>query len=270
MTGWRLLDSGPGNGFVNMAIDEALLLQAVEQPGVPTLRFFAWSPPALSLGYPQKASREIDISQCQRSGIDIVRRPTGGRAVLHEHEITYSLIVSQPAVFFPEDLLGSYKLISQALIRGLSFLGVHATLEPPRRSKPLQALSTSCFLTLSSYEIAVGGRKLVGSAQRRFRGALLQQGSLLLQLDIPKFFALLRLSEAERQEGIKLAQERMTSLEEVTGQIFTYTEVQTALLEGFRRELGVEFIPGKLTVAEESLCAKLLQEKYLTPTWNLQ
>jgi lipoate-protein ligase A len=254
-----------------MATDEALLLYAAEKGGVPTLRFFTWSPPALSLGYAQNAFLEIDIAQCQRSGIDIVRRPTGGRAVLHDQEVTYSLIVAQPTSFFPDDLLGSYKVISQAIIRGLSFLNVHAVLEPPRRTISSHPhLAVSCFLTLSSYEIAVDGRKLVGSAQRRFRGALLQQGSLLLQLDIPKFFALLQLSsEVERQEGIKLAQKRMTSLAEVTGKLYAPSTVQAALLEGFRAELGIEFIAGKLTLAEESFRQRLLKEKYQTPEWNL-
>ncbi|RMF91492.1 MAG: lipoate--protein ligase family protein [Nitrospinota bacterium] len=199
----------------------------------------------------------------------MVRRPTGGRAVLHEQEVTYSLIVPQPETLFPPDILGSYRLISQALIRGLSFLGVEATLEPPRR-QGTSSHSPSCFHTLSSYEIAVGGRKLIGSAQRRLRGGLLQQGSLLLQLDIPRLFSLLRFpDQARREEGIRQAYTRMTSLAEVTGRLYPHDTVQAALVKGFQAELGIEFQDGELTPEERQLRDRLLQEKYRTVEWNL-
>ena len=136
---WRLLDCGPADGFTNMAIDEAILEVHAAEGGLCTLRFYTWSPPALSLGYGQPIESDIDLTQCQALGIDVVRRPTGGRAVLHEHEVTYSVVISADDPRVSSGVLAAYLTISQALIRGLSYLGISAELLPLRRGIPLSS-----------------------------------------------------------------------------------------------------------------------------------
>src|SRR5262245_22115967 len=146
---WRLLDTGPADGFTNMAIDEAILEMHASNGGLPTLRFYTWSPPALSLGYGQPIGLDIDLTQCTALGIDVVRRPTGGRAVLHDHEITYSLVLNGDDPRVSSGVLAAYLTISQAMIRGLSYLGITAELLPLRRKVPLPSDKASlvCFAT---------------------------------------------------------------------------------------------------------------------------
>ena len=134
---WRLLDTGPADGFTNMAVDEALLEVFALRVALTTVRFYSWSPPALSLGYAQSIEREIDVKQCTSLGIDVVRRPTGGRAVLHDHEVTYSVVISGDDPRVSSGVLAAYLTISQAMIRGLSYLGISAELLPLRRGVPL-------------------------------------------------------------------------------------------------------------------------------------
>src|SRR5262249_4942138 len=120
---WRLLDTGPADGFTNMAVDEAVLELFAAQPAPTTVRFYSWSPPPLSLGYAQSIACDIDLPKCTCLGIDVVRRPTGGRAVLHDHEVTYSVVISADDPRASSGVLAAYLTISQAMIRGLSYLG---------------------------------------------------------------------------------------------------------------------------------------------------
>src|SRR5919109_1444342 len=154
---WRLLDTGPADGFTNMAIDEAILELHAAERGPSTLRFYTWSPPALSLGYGQPLDSNLDLALCQSLGIDVVRRPTGGLAVLHDHEVTYSVVMSADDPRATTGVLASYLTIGQALIRGLAYLGIGAELLPLRRGnlRPSESTSAICFAKPSSYEVAV-------------------------------------------------------------------------------------------------------------------
>ncbi len=174
-----LTDRPDKDGFFNMALDE-LLAQEVEAGRLEAfVRLYGWNPPAISLGRNQRED-EVDAAACRRDGIDIVRRPTGGRAVFHRDELTYSLAAGTSHPLFGGSARDAYRAIGRGLCRGLKNLGIEAELvkasAPPQRT----GASPSCFAASGRYELAVGGRKIVGSAQRRYASSFLQQGSVLL------------------------------------------------------------------------------------------
>jgi len=192
---WRLIiEERPRTGAENMAIDEALMLVHAEGKSAPALRFYRWDPPAVSLGYFQDPRTEVDREACRQAGVDIVRRPTGGRAVLHEHETTYSVVVSSDLL--PGSVVETYRRLAAGLVAGLRSLGYEAELAP-ERATPGGADSPdgACFEVPSSYEIVVGGRKVVGSAQVRRRGVILQHGSILKRLQPERLARVLGLGE---------------------------------------------------------------------------
>ena len=163
---WTFLDTGKRSGAYNMAYDEALARELAQRPGTPTLRFFEWQPWAISLGHHQKTS-DLDEGRCKADGIDIVHRPTGGRAIFHAEELTYSVVMAAGR----KSILQVYNDISRALIRGLALYGVDAALQKvqPNFSEEYRSPSSvPCFSSSARYEIEWEGRKLVGSAQRRF------------------------------------------------------------------------------------------------------
>jgi len=168
---WRLLDSGPNFGAYNMAVDEELLARAQAGETTPTLRLYTWNPPAVSIGRFQKIGTAVDVEACRRRGIDIVRRITGGRAVLHHQELTYSIIARTDDPLFPTNVHGTYKIIAAGLLQGLRDLGIPA--EMVSRSSRHAVLvkkdskDPACFSSPSWYEILVRNRKIIGSAQRR-------------------------------------------------------------------------------------------------------
>src|SRR6202023_2378063 len=199
-TAWRLLLDPPASGAWNMAVDEVLLDGVANGSGPPTVRFYEWAPPCLSLGYFQ-AFEVVDLDGCRRLGVDVVRRPTGGRAILHDRELTYS--VALPASLLGHDggVLPSYYRLSLALQDGLRRLGVPATLAPQSAASGPPEHGPVCFDRPSAHEILLHGRKLVGSAQMRRGGGILQHGSILVEPRIDKLTACLRLPEGP--EGIE-------------------------------------------------------------------
>jgi lipoyl(octanoyl) transferase len=269
---WRLLDTGPADGFTNMAIDEAILDKYAAEGGLPTLRFYTWSPPTLSLGYGQPIESDINLTQCQALGIDVVRRPTGGRAVLHDHELTYSVVIRADDPRVTSGVLAAYLTISQALIRGLSYLGIAAELLPLRRGAvlPSDDASPVCFATPSSYEVAVGGRKIIGSAQRRARGVIMQHGSIPISHDLDKMRAVFSSSpRGSRSAHRELEyQAHMTSLQEAGGCVYHYAEVVAALTRGIAEAWEVDLLPSQLTAAERQLSAHLCATKYRSEAWT--
>jgi lipoate-protein ligase A len=269
---WRLLDTGPADGFTNMAIDEAILEVHAAEGGLSTLRFYTWSPPALSLGYGQPLTSDIDVTQCQSLGIDVVRRPTGGRAVLHDHEVTYSLVISADDPRVTSGILAVYLTISQALIRGLSYLGITAELLPLRRGVPLPSdrASAVCFATPSSYEVAVAGRKIIGSAQRRAHDVVMQHGSIPLSWNLERMRAVFgRSSLGSRSvQGQTEYRLQMTSLQEAGGRAYDYVEVVAALTRGIAETWEVNLLPSQLTAAERQLSARLCTTKYRSEAWT--
>jgi lipoate-protein ligase A len=257
---------------MNMAIDEAIFESYDAARSLPTLRFYTWSPAALSLGYSQPIASAIDLARCHTLGLDVVRRPTGGRAVLHDHEVTYSLVINADHPTVNAGVLAAYLTVSRALIRGLALLGVAAELLPLRggAALPSDPDSPVCFATPSSYEVAVAGRKVVGSAQRRARGVVMQHGSIPISWNRDKLRAVFpqssRVGRSARDEADRALP--MTSLQEAGGRRYDYTEVVSALMLGIAETWQVELIPEPLTPAECHYSAVLCATKYSSESWT--
>ncbi len=262
-TRWRLLVTEPLDGATNMALDEALLQARVQDIAPPTLRFFSWDPPTVSLGYGQRLDPAINVEACRQFGVGLVRRPTGGSAIYHdtlEREVTYSVVARAGDFDGSGDLLETYRWIGEGLTAGLRRLGVPAEMVPVKPSDP-SAMPVFCFARTGSYEVEVTGKKLVGSAQRRQSGAFLQHGSVLLGADVARLRLLFP------QEGDPLS--GMTTLEKMLGRHPTFGEVVEALAAGLRETHGFDLSPGGLTRDEEALMERLIREKYDTDAWNL-
>lgn len=259
---WRFLRSGSLPGPLNMALDEVLTFSCARGKGAPVLRFYTWDRPTVSVGYAQVLEREVDLEACRRLGFAVVRRPTGGRAVLHQHELTYGVV-------FPTGLLGpggvreDYRRISRGLVLGLRHLGVAASLS--RGSVGRGPASSVCFLGTSRFEITVAGRKLVGSAQRRFRDAVLQHGSLLLDLDRTAWEAAL---PALRHPAAKDWPSRVTTLTALLGACPALPRVVEALREGFAEALGQPLAEAHPSRAEARAAAGLASGRYGRPDWT--
>ncbi len=236
MSVWRFLDSGPASGVENMAADEGLLREAASPGALPVLRFYTWSPPAVSLGRFQHKEQAVNADACRRRGFDIVRRITGGRAVLHGDELTYSVIARIDNDLFPNDVLGTYKVIAAGLLAGLRELGIAAEMVSRSGRHAEMVKSTprepACFSSPSWYEILVKGRKIIGSAQRRVGGAFLQHGSILIGYD--------PVLEAEVIPGGGM-KDAVTCIRTELGGEARLEEVKRAFREGFSRALGVKF-----------------------------
>lgn len=259
---WRLLVTDPLDGPTNMAVDEALLRARIAGEAPPTVRFFAWVPPTVSLGYSQPLDDRIDLTACRRLGIGLVRRPTGGSAILHESpegEVTYSVVAA--AGDFPgfDDVLETYRILGQGLAAGLARLGVPAEVVPVLRGRRGAQAPTFCFARTGAYEIAVAGRKLVGSAQRRQAGAFLQHGSLLLDADPDRLRVVF--------PGLKDPGEGLTTVAAVLGRRVGFEEAVACLGQGLGETLG-GLAHGDLTPAEARLVARLVADKYATDAWT--
>jgi len=279
---WRLLKDSYHTGFMNMAIDEAIMIAHREGLVPPTIRFYQWSPPAVSLGYFQDLKKEIDVDACKNLGIDIVRRPTGGKAVLHDKELTYSFIIKENHPLVNDSILETYKKISGGIIRGLSYLGITAELAPLReklknsssgneiKSKISHSdIKSICFSVPSRYEVQVEGKKIVGSAQVRKREIVLQHGSLLIELEKDKLFSVFNFPSVQIRERLKI-RFKAISLEEILKRKISFSELSEILPGGFEEEFGVRLTEGKLTEQEEKISKELLENKYSTYEWNYE
>ena len=279
---WRLIKDSYHTGFMNMAIDEAIMIAHREGLVPPTIRFYQWSPPAVSLGYFQDLKKEIDVDSCKNLGIDIVRRPTGGKAVLHDKELTYSFIIRENHPLVNNSILETYKKISGGIIKGLSHFGVTAELVPlreklksdslPKREKSKihhSDFKSICFSVPSQYEVQVEDKKIVGSAQVRKRGIVLQHGSLLIELEKDKLFSVFNFPSAQIRERFK-TRFNAISLEEILKRKTNFSELSEILSLGFEEEFGVRLLEGKLTEQEEKISKELLENKYLTYEWNYE
>jgi len=267
---WRLLISPPLDGATNMAIDEAILHAVAEGHSPPTLRFYQWQPACLSLGYNQHWA-EVDVAACRRLGYTWTRRPTGGKAILHTDEATYSLIVPQTDPRIEGGIVASYRVLSFGLLRGLARLGVTAHQASKEETKAhLQAGGGGpvCFDTPSRYEITWQGKKLIGSAQLRRRKTVLQHGSLPLHGDLNRILDVLAFSETEYAIQANLLPERAITLEQVLGRVLPFAEAVPNLAEGFAQELNLNLEPGSLTAQEQSTADRLHAEQYANDSWN--
>jgi len=278
---WRVITDVARPGALNMALDEALLTAHATGDLPPTLRLYAWDPPCMSLGYFQRATAEVDLAACAAAGVDVVRRPTGGRAVLHEHELTYSIVVRQ--ALLPGGVLDTYQVLSQGLLAGLRYLGIKGEQVRPRgrrvgsahpgalAPKDEDGLHAACFDAPSWYETVVKGRKIIGSAQTRRDGVILQHGSLLLAFDAARLTGLLRVRHAEQRSAIQaLLTAKATSVAEVIGRAVRFEEAARAITCGMAAALRLTMFQAGYADEEIKLAKQLYQDKYATEQWTLR
>lgn len=263
---WRLLLAFDQPGAWQMAVDEALQAGFVPGRDRPVLRLYSWSPPCLSLGYAQPAG-EIDRDACRRAGIDLVRRPTGGRAVLHDRELTYAVVAGIDDPDVGGSIGQSYRAIAAGLLAGLRALGVAATLAPGRPDGDAAARrSGACFAVATRHELLWQGRKLAGSAQLRRHGVFLQHGSIPLAASRVSLAALLRLPG-----GSTLADHlagTTATVADATGRILEPAAAAVPFAAAFAAALGLALQPDDLTAAEQAAAELARRQRYAARTWT--
>jgi lipoate-protein ligase A len=252
-----------------MAVDMAILEAVAARESLPTLRLYAWTPPCLSLGYGQRIA-DVDHERLQERGWDIVRRPTGGRAILHTDELTYSVALPSDDDLAAGTVVESYRRLSRALMSGLEQLGARLESNPTAQASG-DRLGPVCFETPSHYEITWAGRKLVGSAQVRRAGGVLQHGSVPLVGDIGRIVdVLVYPDEQAREVAHAQVRVRAATLAEVLGQDVFFSQVSAALVMGFQSALQVDFVEtaDQLTVFEIARAHQLQAEFFAHPSWT--
>lgn len=244
---WRFEHTGFKTGAFNMEYDERLARTLIGSDAFSVIRVYGWRPPAISLGFHQSFD-EIDPKKCDAVGIDVVRRPTGGRAILHSDEVTYSVVMVTPR----SSVLSVYNRISEALVCGLRKLGADVALEKSQPHFPSlyrTPSSTACFTSAARYEIQIDGKKIVGSAQRRFarnakEDVVLQHGSILLGPDHKRIAEFLNVQdEQDRLQIAKELDEKTCDLSSALGKRVSFEEVTEALAAGFQEAWGITFAP---------------------------
>jgi lipoate-protein ligase A len=268
---WRFVDTGARDAASNMALDEALLVMHEAGTTPPTLRVYGWCQPTLSLGYAQNARQEVDLAACHAQGVTVVRRPTGGRAVLHDQEVTYSVVMPILLTAGPSTITEHYRRIGMALAAALQALGLPVRLARPQvRAAPARLLaSPACFAALSRYELSVAGKKIVGSAQKRAQHALLQHGSIPLWMDRQRLFQCLQVPPERRAALVQEAYTTMGAVNEMAQTPVTLAALHDALRQGFGATFGGDMVEMPITSEECHLTHHLQTIKYTTDAWNL-
>ncbi len=250
----RLIDLEVHSAFENMAIDEAIMLSMKEGKVSPTLRFYRWKPTAVSIGTFQGMNDEVDVDFCKSNNIDVIRRITGGGAVYHDYdgEITYSIILPKGHRLAPDDIVESYKVLCNGVIKGVKHLGIDADFKPIN-------------------DVISHGKKISGNAQTRRHSCLLQHGTVLLNLDVNMMFQALKVPiEKISDKMIADVKERVTSITDILNRNVGIEEVHTALKKGFSDALQVKLVPSILTNDEITSVKHLACEKYSTKEWNFK
>tara|TARA_Y100000310_G_scaffold341138_1_gene439298 strand:- start:3102 stop:3899 length:798 start_codon:yes stop_codon:yes gene_type:complete len=254
----RFIDTGANDAFTNMAIDEALAISCQQ----PILRVYQWKPSAVSLGYNQNIQKEINLDYCRKNNIDVVRRLTGGKAVFHDKELTYSFIVPEKLNLLPKDIVESYKIIAQALVIALNKINI-----TPEIKKINEKIATSvCFNSANWYELTVNDKKIFGSAQRRLDGKILQHGPILMDFDYELNNNIF--NSNNKIDSIENLKQRITSLKNELKENIDINELKEKIKEGFEENFGFEFVDSSLNEKELILVEKLKKEKYSTEEWN--
>ncbi len=265
---WRLLNTGPRDGPTNMAIDEAILEAVAAGRVPPTLRFYQWNPPCLSLGYSQPAA-DADLEACARYGWDVVRRPTGGKAILHTDELTYSVCAPAGEPRVAGGVVESYGRLAAGLLAGLQLLGLAPAEAQPDYGTDLGTLGPVCFDGPARYEVTVGLKKLIGSAQSRRLGGVLQHGTLPLHGDLTRVVEGLAFPDPAAREAARARLPgRALTLAAALGRAVGLNQAARALAAGFERALNLHLVPAELTDDEWAAVARIRAEKYAHHDWT--
>ncbi len=266
-TEWAYIDTGLNSAAVNMAFDECMLRWHSQGKIPPTLRFYGWSKPTLSIGYFQRA-KTINFQAVEKYACEFVRRLTGGSAVLHDDELTYSLVIDEHDPSIPKSVTKAYYILSQGVLEGYKNLNVPCEFAIPERELDKER-SAICFEKPSFYEMVVDGKKISGNAQTRKQGVLMQHGSIPVSLDNNMLFDLFAFSsEKSRQRRKEQFAQKATSIKEVTGKSYTYEQMKVAFKKGFETGLDIHLSPLKLSEEQWKEVQELAHTKYETDMWN--
>jgi lipoate-protein ligase A len=259
---WRLLLHGPGHGAWNMAVDEALFQSAVDGLAPPTIRFYGWSRPTLSIGFRQALNKTCNPSECRRLGIETVRRFTGGRAVLHHRELTYCVAASANGPFHGLSVREVYRWVSGVLRRAFEQNGipVDPASSSTKTTGPAVDDALPCFAVPSRHEITSGGRKLVGAAQKWSRRGFVQHGSVLMEIDRTLWSKVLGAPAAKHLDPVGVV--------ELSGKRLTTSQLMRLLACEFERTLGEPASQEELLPSEMKSAETLAERKYATSEWN--
>jgi len=265
-----------------MAVDEAILEHIYRGESQPTLRLYAWNPPCLSLGHAQPFA-DVDMARLKANGWEVVRRLTGGRAILHTDELTYSVAGSAEEPILAGGVLESYNRLAQALLYAVRELGLHVEIKEhvghassvtnstggESHAKSVTYVNPICFEVPSTYEITVHGKKLIGSAQARKKEGVLQHGSLPLKGDLARICqALVFKDEAARENAARRLLTRAATVESVLGVETAWETAAQAFVKGFEAQLGIRFQRGEMSRSESERAEELVREKYANPAWT--
>jgi len=265
---WRVLEHPPAKGAWNMAVDEAILESIYSGDSPPTLRLYAWQPTCLSLGHAQPYS-EVNIEALAAKGWELVRRPTGGRAILHVDELTYAVIASEREPRVKGGVLESYLRLSQALIESLRLLGLSPQAEKKESVSKKGKPNPVCFEVPSNYEITVNGKKLIGSAQARRKEGILQHGALPLYGDLARIITALQFpNETAKTSAKDRLLAHATTVENELGQVITWQQASHAVQQAFSKVLNLNLEPENLTEKEIERAEALQKNKYAHSSWT--
>ncbi|WP_426401746.1 lipoate--protein ligase family protein [Mammaliicoccus lentus] len=269
---WHFVNTKSSNPFYNMAVDEALMNFVSREEIDPVIRFYTWNPATLSIGYFQKLTKEIDIEKVKEKGFGLVRRATGGRGVLHDKELTYSVIVPESHPNMPHTVTEAYRVISEGLLEGFKALGFEAYFSVPKSKEAREKLksprSSVCFDAPSWYELVVEGRKIAGSAQTRQKGVILQHGSILQDINVDELFDMFTYRNDRLKEKMKAAfMDKAIAINDISDRHITLEEMETAFYEGFKKGLNIEFKPLEFTESQKEEI-KHLEDKYRSEEWT--
>lgn len=267
----RFIISGKLSPARNMAIDEAVFVGVSEGRSFPTIRFYDWEPPTVSCGYNQEIAKEIDFNALEKFGFGFIRRPTGGRIVLHNQEVTYS-VISPISERLSGNVSESYSEISKALAEGLRMLGVNVEFEKGSLSSFHQRQTANpCFTSSSRFELNYQNKKIVGSAQVRKDNFLLQHGSILLNYNQSKMAYILPKFDDKQKEYLAEYLTRKTiSINEILEAPVSFNEAVKAFISGFQKSWNDDefYICEDIEFFEKGLTENLMTTKYLTDEWN--
>jgi len=256
---WNLIaDKKSLRGSFNMAIDD-FLFQSLSREPQTYLRFYRWERPTVSLGYSQDIRKVVDVEYCQKQGIDIVRRMTGGKLVLHHKEVTYSLCSSDRETF-TSTLTDSYRLISQALMLGFEKMGLKSYLADAPPNSYLRG-NLPCFSYPARNEIEVEGKKIVGSAQKRTGSKFIQHGSIPLE-ENEGFLGLVSFLDKEDSKG------RMISLSQALGKKVSFDWAVERFASGISEFFKINFKPKVFDAEEKKAILKIQKERYANKDWT--
>ncbi|TGB05397.1 lipoate--protein ligase family protein [Halobacillus salinus] len=268
METWYYVDSGHRTPAINMALDEALMNWHREGKIPPVLRFYGWEPAGLSVGYFQKVKGKIDLEGVKRHGYELVRRQTGGRAVLHDKELTYSVIVSEDHEEMPASVKEAYLVLSKGLLEGFRSLHIPADFAVPEGKLETND-SAVCFEEPSWYELIVDGKKAAGSAQTRKKGIILQHGSIPIDVDDVKLFDMfIYKNERIKERARRAFGDKAVAINQILENPVDFDTTKEAFKQGFEKGLNIHLEPFELSEDQWNEVERIADTRYRTDEWN--